>query len=179
MQKVEIQPARNEKILKVLEKKSSLETRCSLQGAWLDTNVKTGDVVSVQGIWSQERQLYLITNEAGIIVTSPDLLISGTSVVGSLFCARKTVLADRFKPVEFSDAKVVSEENKTLIQMIILLYCVVDACRKSCARDNSESSKIEFNYGEGNQKTFRRNAEKPRHHPSLVFFPNDCESDER
>jgi DNA replication ATP-dependent helicase Dna2 len=37
---------------------------------------------------------------SGLLVVHPDLLLSGTSIVSSLFCMRKAVLNERFKGVE-------------------------------------------------------------------------------
>lgn len=96
-----------EKVLHLREKKTSNMTKCSLLGLWYDTAVKIGDVVSVKGVWNDERQRYIVTSTDGLIVTSPDTLISGTRVVGSLFCPRKSVLAERFQPVETGDCRQV------------------------------------------------------------------------
>ncbi len=41
-----------------------------------------------------------MTDQFGYVVTSPDYLVSGTSVVGSLFCRRKGVLAERFTGID-------------------------------------------------------------------------------
>ena len=42
-------------------------------------------------------QLAVIDGRSGLIVVSPDMLVSGTSVVSSLFCRRKAVLSERFR----------------------------------------------------------------------------------
>lgn len=68
-----------------------------------------GDVVSVTGTFNVDRKLFIIGNESGTIVVHPDHLISGTSVVGSIFCARKAVLAERFRAVDDAggDSKII------------------------------------------------------------------------
>lgn len=111
VQSVDKNPVKFETILDLREKKSSLSTTCCLKGQWYDTEVKTGDIVSVQGVWSADRNMFLVNAESGLIVTSPDTLISGTRVVGSLFCARKSVLAERFQPIQSGDVKLVSDAN--------------------------------------------------------------------
>lgn len=108
VQDVERQPTKFEKILSVKEKKTQNTARCCLKGAWYDTSVSVGDIVSVQGVWSEERKMFLVTSDSGLIVTSPDTLVSGTSVVGSLFCARKSALRERFHPLDTGEVKMVS-----------------------------------------------------------------------
>lgn len=86
-----------EKILHLKEKSSQQFAKCCLKGIWYETSAEVGDIVSVQGVWNQERNMFVVSSESGIIVTSPDTLISGTSITGSLFCPRKSVLSERFK----------------------------------------------------------------------------------
>lgn len=105
---IEIHPKSFEKILHLEEKKTKKFTKCCLKGIWFDTNVAQNDIVSVKGIWNDERKLYFVSNDSGIIVVLPDFLVSGTTVVGSLFCARKSVLGERFRGVDFDDTLVVS-----------------------------------------------------------------------
>lgn len=108
MQNIERNQSRFELILLVKEKKSSATAKCGLNGPWFETDVNIGEVVSVQGVWSEERRMFLVSASGGLIVTSPDTLISGTRVVGSLFCPRKAVLAERFQPLDSGDVAMVS-----------------------------------------------------------------------
>ncbi|CAG9808331.1 unnamed protein product [Chironomus riparius] len=103
---IEIHPKTFEKILHLEEKKTKKFTKCCLKGIWFDTNVAQNDIVSVKGIWNEERKLYFVSNDSGIIVVLPDFLVSGTTVVGSLFCTRKSVLSERFRGVDFDDTLV-------------------------------------------------------------------------
>lgn len=107
VQNIETRKAAFEKILNLLEKSSQLSAKCCLKGIWYETEVEINDVVSVQSVWSQERNMFIVSTSSGLIVTSPDTLISGTRVVGSLFCPRKSVIAERFQPIAQGDAKVV------------------------------------------------------------------------
>lgn len=42
----------------------------------------------------------VVDNKSGLIVIRPDVLLTGTAVVGSMFCMRKAVLSERFKGIE-------------------------------------------------------------------------------
>lgn len=99
---------RFEKVLLVQEKTSRLTAIVTLKGAWSETDVFVDDIVSVKGILNESGKNFQINADNGFIVTSPDFLVSGTSVVGSLFCARKAVLSERFKGIDCSDNKIVS-----------------------------------------------------------------------
>jgi DNA replication ATP-dependent helicase Dna2 len=100
-------PSQFEKLLYLRDKKSSLTTRCLLKSVWYDTKVSKFDVVSVRGVWDANRSSFV----AEMIVTSPDTLVSGTTVVGSLFCARKSVLAEKFRSLDTGDATAVSKRR--------------------------------------------------------------------
>lgn len=104
MLNVETHQAKFEKVLSLREKKSSQTAKCCLKGFWFDTDVHPGDVVSVKGVWDSDRRAFMVNTDVGLIVTSPDTLISGTTVVGSMFCPRKSVLSERFRPIEMGDA---------------------------------------------------------------------------
>lgn len=98
---------RFEKVLLVQEKTSGLTAIVTLKGAWSETDVFVDDIVSIKGIFNESDKNFQINADNGFIVTSPDFLVSGTSVVGSLFCARKAVLSERFKGINCSDNKIV------------------------------------------------------------------------
>lgn len=56
------------------------------------------DIVVVQA--RKENKQWIIDNNSGFLVVHPDTLISGTTVVGALFCKRKAVLAEKFRKME-------------------------------------------------------------------------------
>ncbi|CRL05010.1 CLUMA_CG018194, isoform A, partial [Clunio marinus] len=93
-----------EKTLHLREKSTQETALCCLIGTWFDTSVQIGDVVSVCGVWNEDRKMFIVSSESGFIIVLPDTLVSGTTVVGSLFCARKSALAERFRPVILGDA---------------------------------------------------------------------------
>ena len=80
------------------------ETVCVLRDSWAHhaiENVNAGDVVNV--IQAKEGALekeVIIDDSAGLLVVNPDRLISGTSVVATLFCQRKAILNDLFRGLD-------------------------------------------------------------------------------
>lgn len=58
----------------------------------LDTPIKVDDVICVKAYFDSENGHWLVDNEQGFIIVHPDILITGTGVVGSLFCQRQSVL---------------------------------------------------------------------------------------
>ena len=80
------------------------KTCCVLRDSWAhhaNKNVKKGDVVNVIGtkMGAVEGEV-IIDDDTGLLVVNPDRLISGTSVVATLFCQRKAVLNDIFRGLE-------------------------------------------------------------------------------
>lgn len=89
------------------EEELEAEAKCYLQGPWCHTRVSVDSVVSLLAEWDENLQAYKVDKDQGFCVINPDTLISGTSVVGSLFCRRKAVLQDRFRGIDANN-KVVS-----------------------------------------------------------------------
>lgn len=81
--------------------------KCYLQDAWSHCKVKENCLVSLVAEWNNVKSCYCISNQSGFLIIYPDQLISGTTVVGSLFCLRKAILSDRFKGIA-SGNKIVS-----------------------------------------------------------------------
>lgn len=84
-----------------------LPMQCRLQHFWSQCRIEAGDVISIIAVWNAQLQSYCVTNADGLMVVRPDFLVSGTTVVGGLFCMRKAVLQDRFKGIE-TGIKIVS-----------------------------------------------------------------------
>ena len=89
---------------RLILKGGDCETVCVLRDSWAHhaiENVNTGDVVNViqakKGAFEGE---IIIDNSAGLLVVNPDRLISGTSVVATLFCQRKAILNDLFRGLD-------------------------------------------------------------------------------
>lgn len=86
---------------------------CRLQHAWAYTRIQSGDIVSIQAKWNDSKMCYCVSSSDGFIVVRPDSLVSGTSVVGGLFCLRRAILSDRFKGID-SNSKIVSRKHVPL-----------------------------------------------------------------
>ncbi|XP_017754506.1 PREDICTED: DNA replication ATP-dependent helicase/nuclease DNA2 [Eufriesea mexicana] len=73
-------------------------TTITCSGFWKDAKVQKDDIVVVQA--RKENKQWIIDNNSGFLVVHPDILISGTTVAGALFCKRKAVLAEKFRKME-------------------------------------------------------------------------------
>lgn len=73
---------------------------CRLQHAWAHCKLQIGDIVSISAVWNPKYQSFCVSSMHGFMVARPDFLVSGTTVLGGLFCMRKAVLSDRFKGIE-------------------------------------------------------------------------------
>lgn len=82
------------------EEEVEAEAKCYLQGPWCHSRVSVDDIVSLKGEYDEALGAYKVDKDQGFCVIHPDCLISGTTVVGSLFCRRKAVLQDRFKGID-------------------------------------------------------------------------------
>ena len=56
-----------------------------------DSAVKEGDIVHIIAQIDPNASHYVINNNKGLIVVNPDLLISGTTVVSTVQCMRRSV----------------------------------------------------------------------------------------
>lgn len=89
----------------------------------VNTNVERGDIVHIHADWYESFnedletiELAIIDRQSGLIIVRPDLLVSGTSVVSSLFCCRKAVLAERFRGIEPTNQIML---NGTLVHRLL------------------------------------------------------------
>jgi DNA replication ATP-dependent helicase Dna2 len=83
--------------------------------------VSVGDVVSVSArpVVGQDG-CWVVDNDGGLVVVHPDTLISGTTVVGSLFCMRRSVLSDMYRGVDSdSSIMVIGSFLHQLLQEVI------------------------------------------------------------
>lgn len=87
-------------IAQEVDNENPKEMECRLQHAWSQCRIEVGDIVSIIAAWDEKIQSYCVTSTNGLVVVRPDFLVSGTTVVGGLFCMRKAVLQDRFKGIE-------------------------------------------------------------------------------
>ncbi|XP_041123508.1 DNA replication ATP-dependent helicase/nuclease DNA2 [Polyodon spathula] len=68
---------------------------CILQDDWESAPVKQGDIIHLEGECNSDT--WVLHRDAGYLVLTPDLLISGTSIANSIRCMRRAVLSERFK----------------------------------------------------------------------------------
>lgn len=73
---------------------------CHLQTPWTSMRLKVGDTVSLLAKWQSSLGAHLVNKDYGFCVSHPDLLISATTLTGSLFCRRKSVIQERFRGLD-------------------------------------------------------------------------------
>uniref|UniRef100_A0A1I8PCE9 DNA replication ATP-dependent helicase/nuclease n=1 Tax=Stomoxys calcitrans TaxID=35570 RepID=A0A1I8PCE9_STOCA len=96
------------------------EAKCFLQGPWCHTRVAADDIVSLKAQFDESLNAYKVDKDQGFCVVNPDWLISGTTVVGSLFCRRKSVLQDRFKGIDPNNkVMVIGSLVHELLQIVL------------------------------------------------------------
>ncbi|KAH8269375.1 hypothetical protein KR018_008815 [Drosophila ironensis] len=94
---------------------------CHLQAPWSSLRLAVGDTVSLLATWQPSLNAFSVSKEQGFCVTHPDFLISGTTVTGSLFCRRKTVLQERFRGLDAgSSIMVIGTLVHELLQKVLL-----------------------------------------------------------
>ena len=86
----------------------------------LKLNLSEESTVDETGVSS-----FVIDDQSGLVVVHPDQLLSGTSIVSSLFCMRKAVLSERFKGLEGEKNKSAIVQKITLVasrQLIVFFF---------------------------------------------------------
>uniref|UniRef100_A0AAG5D0B7 DNA replication ATP-dependent helicase/nuclease n=1 Tax=Anopheles atroparvus TaxID=41427 RepID=A0AAG5D0B7_ANOAO len=119
----------NQNLLVVLEEKNSKEkAKCSLSSPWNALgHIVPGLTVSVRAVKDAgETGHYTVNCNDGFFVSNPDQLISGTTVVGSLFCLRRGVLQVMFRMI---DAENEQMHIGTLAHAIFQQCLVDNNCR--------------------------------------------------
>uniref|UniRef100_A0A182YDW8 DNA replication ATP-dependent helicase/nuclease n=1 Tax=Anopheles stephensi TaxID=30069 RepID=A0A182YDW8_ANOST len=100
---------------------------CHLLPPWNSIEgISPGLTVSVLAFKEHSSSDHFVVNaDGGFFVTEPDLLVSGTTVVGSLFCQRRGVLQELFRG---------NEAENTQMAIGTLAHCIFQRCivDKSC-----------------------------------------------
>lgn len=91
-----------------LSESPQLPMVCRLQDGWWHCKVTKNDIVSLLAAWNEKTRCYCVSAGEGFAIIRPDFLVSGTSVVGGLFCLRKSILSDRFRGIDANN-KIVSK----------------------------------------------------------------------
>ncbi len=107
-----VEPGQGQIKLKLKNLTNDESGNCILKGSWAETKIDQGDIVNILSVDSD----MVIDDLNGLIVVNPDLLISGTSIVSTLFCMRKAVLSERFKGGEGSSRSMLVG---TLVHMLL------------------------------------------------------------
>ena len=74
--------------------------KCVLRGSWINTRVSVGDTVNVlapDDATARGDEIAVDDKSETLVVVHPDVLVSGTSIMASMFCQRKAVLSEYFK----------------------------------------------------------------------------------
>ncbi|EWC48384.1 hypothetical protein DRE_02153 [Drechslerella stenobrocha 248] len=89
---------RPEKSLRVEDEKTRTERRVLLRQAWVECDVREGDVVNVIGSFDGT-QTCIIDNTQNMLILHPDILLSATAVADSFDCVRLATLKERVKAI--------------------------------------------------------------------------------
>lgn len=86
-----------------------------------------GDIVTVMAFKFSE--LWSINNDHGFIARHSDFLVSGTTIVGSLFCSRRSVISDIYKGLDCPPSIMVMgtllhQLLQTVIFTLYFFHCV-------------------------------------------------------
>lgn len=91
----------NSLILLLSEENCDHGISCRLEPPWTSSSrLQIGDLISIKPHWCSEKKIYKVDRDHGYLVTLPDHLISGTTMMGSLFCRRKGMLQEMFKGMD-------------------------------------------------------------------------------
>ncbi|KAK4872773.1 hypothetical protein RN001_014802 [Aquatica leii] len=83
--------------------KDGTTAECDVEGFWTNLTLRLNDTIYISATYSNERGKWIVNNTHGLIVYQPDLLVSTTSVVGSQFCLRRSVLKEKYYGFEPSN----------------------------------------------------------------------------
>ncbi|XP_077301776.1 DNA replication helicase/nuclease 2 [Arctopsyche grandis] len=95
-----------ETVLKLKSIENEKFGTCIIKDFWKDVYIETDNVVSIISIKHNDGQYY-VTNQGGYLVLWPDNLITGTEIVNSLFCTRKSILQSNFKGMDSGNKSMV------------------------------------------------------------------------
>ncbi|XP_011497462.1 PREDICTED: DNA replication ATP-dependent helicase/nuclease DNA2 [Ceratosolen solmsi marchali] len=70
-------------------------------GVWHYTKIEPGEIIVIKAKKESIKEKYwIVDNNFGWIINQPDTLISGTTVVGALFCNRRSIFQEKFRLLE-------------------------------------------------------------------------------
>ncbi|XP_048516625.1 DNA replication ATP-dependent helicase/nuclease DNA2 [Dendroctonus ponderosae] len=68
---------------------------CYLRDFWMYSKLCIADTVRITAV--KNHDIWLVDNQNGFLVFEPDLLVSTTTIVNSVFCKRQTVFKEKFR----------------------------------------------------------------------------------
>lgn len=80
---------------------SKEELTCILKGSWQNEKLNVGDMVYLHAKF--RGNCTTVESDDGLIIVHPDILVNSTTIVSSLFCTRKSVLATKFRDIDSSN----------------------------------------------------------------------------
>lgn len=93
---------------------------CRLEAPWTMIKLDQGDLVSIKPVWCDSKKTYRVDKDEGYLITLPDHLLAGTTMMGALFCRRKGALQELFKGMD-ADNEIVSDWRLCRIQIYIYI----------------------------------------------------------
>ncbi|XP_034933639.1 DNA replication ATP-dependent helicase/nuclease DNA2 isoform X2 [Chelonus insularis] len=94
---IDIQKQRLETRLTVESVNSFSCATVACSGSWRDVRIKVGDLVVIKAKKLVDE--FVVNNDFGMIVSQPDELVAGTTVVQGIFCERKGVLLQKYSGI--------------------------------------------------------------------------------
>lgn len=133
---------KNALLLQLEEDGTGSTWSCRLESPWTMTNLNTGDLVSIKAEWCSSKDSYQVDKDNGYLITLPDHLLAGTTMMGSLFCRRKGALQELFKGMD-CDNEIVSIVKEADVNIINWMIALLDDGRNNHPRDSRISAETE------------------------------------
>ncbi|KAJ8924803.1 hypothetical protein NQ315_000957 [Exocentrus adspersus] len=158
------------KIITLASTKSEEKAICTVEGFWFHCNLNVGDTVHISAKKINEEE-WLINNDYGLLVYEPDLLISATSIVNTLWCKRKSILSDCFRGFEpYNEAMLVGNLVHTLLQHVLRNKIHTQAEIEQVASDLIKSRRIISNIYEAGLTLEQVEGEVMKFIPKIISF---------
>lgn len=123
---------------------------CRLEPPWTIMKLEIGDLISIKPSWSDDLHVHRVDKDNGYLITLPDHLMSGTTLMGSLFCRRKGALQELFKGMDADNeivcyklCKVTQINSPFLLQMMVgtIIHEILESVLKQKLRTLAEIKK--------------------------------------
>lgn len=95
---VNVSHSATEIVIVVKSTRTSEQALCHLRDFWMYSKLCIADTVRITAV--KNHDIWLLDNQNGFLVFEPDLLVSTTTIVNSVFCKRQTVFKEKFRGFE-------------------------------------------------------------------------------